>query len=71
MAIQRISNLLFRKPPSPNTDGLLQGSGAVTPTNGTKGYAKGAIFQNTTDGLIYRNGGTVASSAFVALADVD
>jgi hypothetical protein len=49
--------------------GVLFAYGTSTPASGAIGYAKGCMFSNQTDGLIYRNDGTSASADFVAMAD--
>lgn len=62
--IQRLESLLHIKAPEYGTEGLLIASGAVTPTDGSVGYAKGCLFQNTETGAAYINKGNLGASAF-------
>lgn len=48
------------------TRAYLIGAGATKPADGTAGFAKGAIFMETSTGKFYRNEGTSASAAFKA-----
>lgn len=69
--IARICSLLRMQQPVLDNRGLLFGSGATVPTNGTDGWQTGAIFQHTDGGnntAVYVNEGSITSSAFKALA---
>jgi hypothetical protein len=51
--------------------GFILAYGPTTPDSNAKGYAKGCVFSNQTDGLIYRNAGTKDSAAFIPVASSD
>jgi hypothetical protein len=51
--------------------GFILAYGPTTPGSGARGYAKGCVFSNQTDGLVYRNAGTKDSSDFVLIANLE
>ena len=69
--IERMCSLLKMQKPVPGSSGLLLASGATVPTDGTRGYQTGCIFQHT-DGsagtAFYVNEGTSSSCNFDAVA---
>lgn len=69
--IQRLCTLLKIQQPVPGSSGLLLASGATVPTDGTRGYQTGCIFQHT-DGsagtAFYVNEGTASSCNFDAVS---
>lgn len=73
--LQRVCSLLRMNPPVILNRGLLFASGSVVPTDDTDGYQPGGFFQDTTNGIVYINEGSVTSCEFNAvttggLADV-
>jgi hypothetical protein len=60
--IARIAKLLRIRKPIASDEGLLLASGATVPTGA--GYQPGALFQDTTNGYLYINEGTLASANF-------
>lgn len=62
--IERVCELIRMKPPVVADEGLLFESGATVPTDATAGYQPGALFQDTTNGKLYINEGTLASCDF-------
>lgn len=66
--IKRLETLLHMKAPKCGTEGLLIASGSKTPEDGTAGYAKGCIFQNTSSGSAYINKGTLSACAFAEIS---
>lgn len=65
--LQRICSLLRIRPPLTENKGLLSGSGAVIPNDGSSGWQTAAVFQKTNgtaDSALYMNVGTIESSAF-------
>ena len=72
---ERVTSLLRMQPPVLLDRGLLFLSGATVPSDGTDGYQPGCFFQDTTNGIVYVNEGSVTSCEFNAvttggLADV-
>lgn len=69
--IDRMCSLLKIQKPVPGSSGLLLASGATVPTDGTRGYQTGCIFQHT-DGsagtAFYVNEGTASSCSFQAVS---
>jgi hypothetical protein len=51
--------------------GFILAYGPTTPGSDAKGYARGCVFSNQTDGLVYRNAGTVDSADFVSVANLE
>jgi hypothetical protein len=51
--------------------GFILAYGPTTPGIGAKGYARGCVFSNQTDGLVYRNAGTKDSADFVSVASLE
>ena len=69
--IERICTLLKIQKPVPGSAGLLLASGATVPTDATRGYQTGCIFQHTdgsTGTAFYVNEGTASSCSFQAVA---
>jgi hypothetical protein len=62
--IRRICSLLRVRPPVTNDRGFLFASGASKPTDGTDNYQPGCIFQDTTNGALYVNEGSITSCDF-------
>lgn len=62
--LPRIAHLLKMKPPIADDRGFLFASGATKPTDGTDGYQAACLFQDTTNGLLYINEGSITSSDF-------
>ncbi len=62
----RIAKLLRFQEPKIEPRGLLFGSGGTVPS-AADGWQPSAIFQDTTNGVVYVNEGTVASSSFAAI----
>lgn len=72
---RRVCSLIKMSPPITADRGLLSASGATVPTDGTDGYQPSSFFQDTTNGILYINEGSVTSCEFNAvttggLADV-
>ena len=68
--LPRVASLIRMQPPLTVNRGLLSGSGATVPVDGTDGWQTGAIFQHTDGGngtALYINEGSVTSSAFKAV----
>jgi hypothetical protein len=65
--IQRIAKLLRIQPPVVADEGLLLASGASVPS-AVYGYQPGALFQDTTNGVLYVNEGTLASCTFAQIS---
>ncbi len=61
---QRICDMIKMKPPVNADRGVLSASGATVPTDGTDGYQASCYFQDTTNGIIYINEGSVTSCEF-------
>lgn len=68
--LQRVASLLRATPPITDDRGLLSSSGATVPTDGTDGYQPSCFFQDTTNGVMYVNEGSVTSCDFNALGDL-
>lgn len=65
--LNRIAHLLKIKPPKIDQEGYLQASGDTVPTDGESGYAPSCTFQDTENGVLYVNEGTVDSCDFNAV----
>jgi len=65
--ISRIAKLMRKSVPIAADAGLLSASGATVPS-AVYGYQPGCIFQDTTNGAIYVNEGTLASCTFALLS---
>jgi hypothetical protein len=63
----RVCALIKMNPPNITSEGYLFGSGSSVPS-GAYGYQPGAIFQDTTNGVLYVNEGTLASCTFAQIS---
>ena len=68
--LARIAHLLKTKPPVSDDRGFLFASGASKPTDGTDGFQASCLFQDTTNGIMYVNEGSITSCDFNALGDL-
>jgi len=72
--LRRICSLLRIRPPLTEDRGLLSGSGAVVPNDGSSGWQTAAVFQKTdgkADSALYMNVGSVESSVFRPILSYD
>jgi len=53
--------------PFGKTSGVMFNATTGAPINGTAGWAPGALFHNTINGLVYRNAGSITSSTWLPL----
>ena len=67
--LQRVCSLLRMNPPVLLNRGLLFSSGATVPSS-VDGYQPSCLFQDTTNGVVYVNEGSVTSCDFNALGDL-
>ncbi len=65
--IDRICDLLRTQPPVMADRGLLFGSGASVPS-AADGWQPGALFQDTTNGYLYINEGSITSCSFARMS---
>lgn len=65
--IGRVAALLRMKPPLVADVGLLFSSGPTVPSDDTVGYQPSCMFQDTTNGIVYVNEGSVAACDFNAV----